>query len=123
MKLSELFASDGTGVIATASAKGEVNVAMYAAPHIIDDETVAWGMTDSTTFNNIWENPRAAFLYRQSGKGYAGCRMTLELREVEDSGRLIDVIRSSTRSAAGEQAAAWVSHVAYFRVVEVRPLL
>ena len=34
MKLAELFPEGGRGVIATASADGVVNTAIYARPHI-----------------------------------------------------------------------------------------
>lgn len=122
MKLSELFTTGGTGVIASSNAQGEVNLAIYSIPHIIDEETVAWGMTNGRTFNNIWENPRAAYLYRNPGQGYSGSRLTLELKQIEDSGKMLDMIRSHTRVIVGEQAAPHVSHVAYFRVVEIRPL-
>lgn len=41
MKLSEYFdLKKGYGVIATADSKGEVNAAIYARPHFMDDETI-----------------------------------------------------------------------------------
>ena len=36
MKLAELFANDGLGIMATAGADGGVNTAVYARPHVID---------------------------------------------------------------------------------------
>ena len=62
MQLSELFSEGGRGVIATSNLQGEVNVAIYAMPHVIDNETLAWGMTEGRTYKNIMENPRAAYL-------------------------------------------------------------
>ena len=46
MKLSELFSNPGLGVMATAAADGSVNTAVYARPHVIDEATLVWGMTD-----------------------------------------------------------------------------
>jgi hypothetical protein len=43
MKLAEHFGDGGMGVMATAGSDGAVNTAVYAVPHIVDEETVAWG--------------------------------------------------------------------------------
>lgn len=68
MKLAELFPEGGRGVIATASADGVVNTAIYARPHIIDDETLAWGMTDGRSHANLKENPHASYLVYGPGQ-------------------------------------------------------
>ena len=57
MKLAELFPEGGRGVIATSGAGGVVNTAIYAKPQIVDDETLAWGMTDGRSYQNLTENP------------------------------------------------------------------
>jgi len=123
MKLSELFKKDGRGVIATSNMQGDVNVAIYATPHVIDDETLAWGMTDARTYRNVMDNPRAAYLYMYAGPGYAGARLGLKLQKVENSGEMLDAIKVRTRDIVSPGAAAAVKHVAYFTVVEVRPLV
>ncbi len=123
MKLSELFKEAGRGVIATSNTLGEVNVAIYAAPHVVDDETLAWGMTEGRTYRNVMENPRAAYLYMYAGAGYSGARLGLKLTGIENSGEMLDVIKARTREIVGPEAAAAVNHVAYFAVVEVRDLI
>ena len=123
MKLSELFKEVGRGVIATSNMKGEVNVAIYATPHVVDDETLAWGMTEGRTYNNIMENPRAAYLYMCPGAGYSGARIGLKLKGIENSGEMLDAIKARAGEIVGQGAAAAVKHVAYFTVVEVRPLI
>jgi len=123
MKLAELFPAGGKGVIATASAEGVVNTAIYARPHVIDDETLAWGMTDGRSYANLKENPHAAYLYMAPVSGFSGWRLTLELKEIEDSGDLLTVIRKSTREIVSPEAGAMIRHVGYFRVTEVRPLI
>jgi len=123
MKLTELFKSGGRGVIATADNGGNVNTAVYALPHIIDENTVAWGMTESRTYRNVLINPLAAYLYMNPGKGYSGVRLSLKLKNIEDSGVLLDAIRERTAEIVSPQAAAAVKHVAYFEVIEIRPLL
>jgi hypothetical protein len=72
MKLAELFPAGGKGVIATASGVGVVNTAIYARPHIIDDETLAWGMTDGRSYANLKENPYASYLYMAPVNGFSG---------------------------------------------------
>jgi len=123
MKLSELFPAAGKGIIATASAAGVVNTAVYARPHIIDDETLAWGMTDGRSYANLMENPHASYLYLAPVSGFSGWRLTLELKKLEDGGELLTAIRKSTREIVGPEAGAMVRHVGYFRVIEVRPLV
>ncbi len=123
MRLSDYLPNGGTGVIATADRDGTINTAIYAAPHIVDDETVAWGMTEGRTFRNLRENPNAAFLQQAPGDGAAGVRITLKLESITDSGNVLETIRGRARKAAGRAAADMVKYVAYFKVVETRPLM
>jgi hypothetical protein len=123
LKLSEMFKKEGRGVIATSNKQGEVNVAIYAAPHVVDDETLAWGMTEGRTHSNVMENPGAAYLYMYAGAGCSGVRLSLKLKRIEDSGEMLDAIKVRTMEIVGPEAAAAVKHAAYFTVIEVRPLI
>ena len=50
MNLGEYFEKKkGLGVLATADSEGKVDVAVYARPHMMDDETVAFIMADRLT--------------------------------------------------------------------------
>jgi hypothetical protein len=122
MRLSELMKPGGKGVIATSSSKGEVNTAIYAMPHVIDEETLAWGMTDNRTYENVRENPHASYLYMNTA-GFSGCRISLRLKKIEDAGEMLESIRSHTAGIVGPEAASAVTHVAYFSIVEIRPLI
>jgi hypothetical protein len=123
MKLSEYLSAGGSGVIATADKDGTINTAVYAVPHFVDEETVAWGMTDGRTYRNLRENPNAAFLHQAPGDGAAGVRMTLKLEQIEESGKMLDAIRTRARTVSGGGAADMVRYVAFFKVVETRPLM
>ncbi len=123
MRLSDYLPNGGTGVIATADGDGTINTAIYSAPHVVDDETVAWGMTEGRTFRNLRENPNAAFLQQAPGDGAAGVRMTLKLQRIQESGKMLEAIRSRARKTSGAAAADMVKYVAYFKVVETRPLM
>ncbi len=124
MKLAEHFEDGGMGVMATAGSGGEVNTAVYAVPHVIDEETVAWGMTEGRTHRYAKENPRASYLYfSPGGKGKGkGVRLTLEVKNIETAGKLLEKIRARASETVNPQAGAAVKYAVYFRVVETRPL-
>jgi hypothetical protein len=123
MKLVEHFQPGGKGVMATAGAQGTVNTAIYAMPHVTGENTLAWGMTERLTYRNLRENPSASYLYIAPGNRYEGVRLTLKLKEIRDSGKLLDTIRGRTRESSGEEAANALKYVAFFEVVEERPLV
>lgn len=123
MKLTELMKPGGKGVIATAAPDGSVNTAVYGPPHLNDDGTAAWGMTEGRTYRNVRGNPHASYLYIAPGEGYRGVRLTLKLKEIRDSGDLLEMIRSRTMQSSGEGAAIAVKYVAFFEIVEERPLV
>lgn len=122
MKIADVLKPGGRGVIGTASKAGVVNMAVYAVPHLVDAETVAWGMTDGRTWNNVRENPNASYAYFAPGEGFRGARLTLMLASTEDSGAMLAKIRERTGASSPGNPEA-VRHVAYFKVVETRPLV
>ena len=122
MNIEDVMKPGGRGVIGTASKSGVVNMAVYAIPHIVDDETVAWGMTDGRTWDNVRENPNASYTYFAPGEGFRGARLTLSLSRTEDSGEMLAKIRERTDATSPGNPEA-VKHVAYFKVVEARPLV
>lgn len=123
MKLSECLKPGGLGVMATAGRDGSVNTAVYAPPHLTGEGTAAWGMTEGRTYRNVRENPNASFLYVMPGGEYKGVRLTLKLKEIRDSGEILDGIRTRTRESSGDGAANATRYVALFDVVEERPLV
>jgi len=122
MNLSELFQQPGLGVMATAAADGSVNTAVYARPHVIDETTLVWGMTDGRTFRNISRNPHASFRSRR-GRGFRGVRLALELIRTEEEGEMLTLIKENADTMVGPGTGNAVTHAAWFRVVEVRPLI
>lgn len=121
--LADIFSCEGFGVIATSSRTGFVNTAVYSRPHIIDETTLAWGMTDGRTLINIRENPHASYIFRQGDFGYDGVRLGLKLLRIEEEGSMLTSIRENTAVVASPAAALAVRHVACFEVVEIRPLV
>lgn len=123
MKLHDMFPAGGRGVIATSDSSGNVNSAVYARPHIVDEKTVAWGMTEGRTWACVKENPHAAYLYMNPGPGYSGVRLKLALQELLEGGDMLDAVKKHTAEIVSPAAAEAVRHVAYFEVEEIRPLI
>jgi hypothetical protein len=123
MKLAELFPEGGRGVIGTADASGVVNMAVFATPHVIDEETLAWGFTEGRSLANLKQNPHASYLYLAPSRGYSGWRLALTLKLETAEGELLLSIKEAASRAAGPQAGAAVKHLVYFKVDEVRPLM
>ena len=123
MKLSEMFPAGGRGVIAASDSSGNVNTAVYATPHIVDEKTVAWGMTEGRTWACVKENPHASYLYMNPGPGYSGVRLKLSLKKFVESGEMLETVKKQTAAIVSPAAAEAVTHVAYFEVEEIRPLI
>jgi hypothetical protein len=123
MQLSELFTHPGLGVMSTSSSDGKVNSAVYARPHVIDETTLVWGMTDKRTYQNLTSNSHAAYLFKTNSPGFSGVRLDLELIRAEESGELLEAIKANTDEVVGPGAGAAVTHAAWFRVKEVRQLI
>lgn len=123
MNLIELFQQQGLGVMATASKDGCVNTAVYARPHVIDEQTMVWGMTSGRTYRNVAENPQASFLFKTSGPGYSGVRLALELIRTEESGPMLAKIKENADATVGPGTSVAVTYAAWFNVTEVRPLI
>ena len=123
MNLIELFQQAGLGVMATASKDGCVNTAVYARPHVIDDQTMVWGMTEGRTYRNISENPQASFLFKIASPGFSGVRLALNLVKTEESGPMLAQIKENAETTVGPGTGAKVTHAAWFTVTEVRPLI
>ena len=64
MSFSEYFDNtEGTGVLATSDSEGNVDLAVYARPHVEDDETVVLVMADKLSYTNLQQNPSAAYMF------------------------------------------------------------
>jgi len=120
MKISEYFkTAKGNWVLATADGAGKVNVAVYASPHIMDEETIAFIMTDRLTHTNLQSNPSAAYLFmEEEEKKYKGKRLYLtKIREEKDSPMLASIRRKEYPELKGKE------YLVYFRVDKVLPLI
>jgi len=111
----------GRGILATADDQGRVDVAVYARPHVVDGETIAFIMRDRLTHRNLQSNSHAAYLFMEEGPGHKGIRLFLtKVREEEDS-ELLQSIRR--RKYAPEKGAEEARFLVFFKVDKVLPLI
>jgi len=122
MDLKTYFAdTKGHGVLSTANDKGEVDAAMFAKPHVMDDGTVAFIMQDRLTHANLQTNPQAAYLFIEAepkdGKKWAGKRLFLKkTSEEKDTDRLYAMRRHNRER--GDK----VRFLVFFEVAKELPL-
>jgi hypothetical protein len=119
MRLSEYFEKrTGRGMLATADSNGKVDIAVYARPHFMDEETIAFIMTDRLTHKNLRSNPHAAYLFMESGKKFVGKRLCLKKVKEERDSPLIDALRRRRiHPTHGTR------YLVYFHIDKVLPLL
>ena len=122
MELKDYFASkEGFGVLSTADAEGNVNSAIYARPHVMDDGLVAFIMRDRLSYKNITSNPRATYLFREDGPGYLGKRLYLAKVREEDDADLISSLSRRTYPSDTDRRES--KFLVYFKVERERSLV
>jgi len=123
MTLSEFFEkTKGTGILATANASGEVDAAVYARPHFVDEQTVAFIMADRLSHRNLQSNPHAAYLFVESGEGYKGKRLYLtRISEDTDPQKIRALRRRPLPAECGAESEC--RFLVHFRVDRVRSLV
>ena len=102
--------------MATASRTGEVDIAVYSRPHVMEDGTLAFGMTDRLTHANLQENPHAVYAFNE--KGYEGVRLYLEKVREETEGSLLQEIRRRADEVVCPGTGDAIKYVVYFRVTK-----
>ncbi len=122
MNLSDYFDNTkGCGVMATADSSGKVNAAVYARPHFLDENTIAFIMRERLTHANLQVNPHATYLFMESGQGYSGKRLYLtKLREEINDELIASICRRCDYSMFGEQL---TRYVVFFTIDKVLPLI
>ena len=83
----------GTGVLATADSGGKVDAAIYARPHFLEEDKLAFIMRDRLTHHNLTSNPHATFLFIENGPGYKGKRLFLKKVREEENSELVGKIK------------------------------
>ena len=122
MDLNEYFENvKGLGVLATSDAERRTDVAVYAKPHVMDGENVAFIMTDRLTHHNLQSNNHAAYLFKEEGPGYKGTRLFLTKVKEEQDSELLYSIRSKRYKSEKEEGRP--RFLVFFKVDKVLPLV
>jgi len=115
------------GTLSTSNKNGDVDVAVFGSPQMIDENTVVMGIGQNRSFQNLQENPKAVFIVVEPGEtlmDWKGCRVYLLAQTIETSGDLYDEIRANIAAAGGGEAAAKMIYAAIrFQVTDVRGLI
>ena len=120
MTLKDYFeAVKGRGVLATADEDGRVDAAIYATPHFIDDETIAFIMRDRLTHHNLQSNSHAAYLFMESGGGFAGKRLFLTKTKEEQDSELLSSLRRKRYSDDEKES----KFLVFFQIYKILPLI
>lgn len=123
MELKNYFTTTtGTGILATADRKGQVNVAVYSRPHVNDDGTLSFIMANKLTRSNLLENSSAVYMFHENGPGYQGCRLYLKKKSEEQNPSLVEQIckRCKLYGTEGELKDLFIVH---FEVEKSLPLI
>ena len=122
MNLSDYFENaNGVGILATSDVSGTVDVAIYAKPCMIDENTIAFSMLDRLSYANIRSNPHAAYMFLENTKGYAGKRLYLtKVREETDSDRIKALKKKHSKIFKPDEINR---HLVYFTIDKIRPLV
>lgn len=122
MSLAEYFEHvEGIGILGTADAEGNVDLALYARPHVIAENEVAFIMADHLSHANINRNPHAAYLFVENSGRYNGLRLCLTRTREETDAQAIKALRRKERKGADYGDAQ--KFLVYFKVEEVRRLV
>ena len=119
MNLHEYFDEiKGYGILATSNSEGQVDIAIYAKPHIMDENTIAFIMPDRLTHHNLQTNPHAAFMFIKEEKKLSGMRLFLtKIKEEKDT----ELLYSIRRKIYGENTGG--KYLVYFKIDKTLPLI
>ena len=112
--------TDGIGILSTADTDGNVDAAIYATPHVVDEQTIAFIMRPRMTLDNVQQNPKAVYMYIEKGPGYQGRRLSLEKTGQEEDPEKVNQLRRSSHGHGGDESEA---KLVYFKVTYIRPLV
>ena len=111
----------GHGVLATSDDQGRVNLAVFARPHVIEDQTLAFIMPHNLTHRNLQFKPYAAYLFMEDGPGYKGKRLYLtKIREEQDT-ELLRILRRRIYPPGEEKPGP--RFLVFFQVDKILPLI
>ena len=114
------------GTLSTANTEGDVSVAVFGSPRMIDENTVVMGIGQNRSLRNLERNPKAVFIVMEPGEtvmDWKGARVYLEATDMKTEGKFYDEIKQNIAKAAGKQASDMIHAAISFKITEVRPIV
>ena len=112
----------GVGVLSTADSDGNVDSAIYARPHVMEDGTLALIMRDRLSHANLQSNPKASYLFKEEGPGYKGKRFFLTKINEEQDEQKIDALKRRSYPQ-DEKIHEEARYLVYFTIEKELPLI
>jgi len=112
-------------VLSTADRQGAPNAAIFGSVQMRDQQIII-GCSNNRSLKNLQENPKAALLIVIPGENllaYQGQRLYLKCAQIEDSGSLLEEIKTSVAAEAGRAAARMIQRSVTFEILEQRDLV
>jgi hypothetical protein len=113
-------------LICTANTEGEVNVAVYGSPRMIDEDTVVLAVRNNRSYQNLQKNPKAAIIVVEPGEikhDSKAVRVYLEVTNIETDGDLLEKFREEIGARAGKEVADSLQAALRLKITGVRPLI
>ncbi|MFC1551551.1 pyridoxamine 5'-phosphate oxidase family protein [Candidatus Latescibacterota bacterium] len=122
MDLKQYFDSaHGIGVLATADADGNVDVAQYTKPHFMENGSIAFIMSHKLSYKNLQANSHCAYIFIETGEkksGSGGIRLYLEkTSEEQDQDKIIALRRKNSDNLDSNRS------IVFFNIERTRALL
>lgn len=123
MKLDKYFQNtSGVGILASSNKNGEVDAAIFATPHVMEDGQIAFIMRDRLTHKNLQSNPFAVYLFMENGGFYKGTRLFLKKIREDNDPKLIESM-SRRHLPPDEDKARGAKFIVYFEITKTLPLV
>jgi hypothetical protein len=113
-------------LLCTSNSKGEVDVAVFGSPRMIDEDTVVLGVGNKLSFQYLKENPKAAIIVAEPGEityDSKAVRLYLDVASIESDGDLYEEVKAGVAKAAGQKAADGLQAAVVLKITQVRPLI
>jgi hypothetical protein len=126
-ELMELFNKyPRIGALATANKEGDVNVAVFGSPRMVDEETIVMGIGNNRSYRNLQRNPKAVFIVMEPGEtvmDWKGARVYLEAVDLATDGEFYNQTKQHIAKSSGVQAVKMIQAAVRFKITEVRPIV
>ena len=123
MDLADYFENhQGLGILATADSDGTVDLAIYAKPHVVNENTVTFVMQERLTHQNFRSTLHAAYMFVEQGEGYHGKRLYLtKIREETNTSLVAEFVKKQPEICSPADDSN--KYLTFFQIDNIWPLV